>query len=77
MSSRSAALPVERSYLVKAWFAVAAIVVVAATVIALALTSSGSGSTTTPRNGPAVSDIGVQDPDGPIVVNGSVCRQCR
>ncbi len=73
----SAALPVERSYLVKAWFAVAAIVVIAATVITLAFATSGSGSTTSPRNGPAVTDVGVQDPNRPIVVNGSVCQQCR
>lgn len=77
MSSRSATLPVEQSYLVKAWLVVAAIVVIATTVIALALATSALEPTRAPRNVPAVSDVGSVDPNEPIVVNGSVCRQCR
>ena len=38
MATRGAALPIERSYLLKAWFAVAAIVIVAAVALGLTVT---------------------------------------
>jgi len=80
MSTRSATLPVERSYLLKAWFAVATIVLIAAAVIALALSSTGSAPAggTSPKDVPAVADFGpTKGTHEPIVVNGNVCGQCR
>ena len=77
MSTRSAALPVERSYLLKAWLVVAAIVIVSATAIALALATADAGSAggTDPR---PVADSGPSSvTHEPIVVNGFVCGQCR
>lgn len=72
----SAALPVERSYLLRAWLAVVAIVVISAAVVALALaTGAAPAGGTDPVNLSTVS--GVQDPQEPILVNGAVCRQCR
>ena len=77
MATRSAALPIERNYLRKAWFAVAAIVLVGVAVVTLALATTGSA----PAGGtdpPPVKDFGpVQVQHEPIVVNGTVCVQCR
>jgi hypothetical protein len=77
MATRSATLPVERSYLLKAWFAVAAIVIFAATVVTLALAATGSA----PAGGTGirpVRDFGpAQTQPEQVVVNGNVCGQCR
>ena len=77
MATRSAALPIERSYLTKAWFAVAAVVLVAVAVITLALAMTGSG----PAGGTSVDPVPDYGPvevqHQPIVVNGTVCGQCR
>lgn len=80
MSTRSATLPVERSYLLKAWFAVATIVLIAAAVIVLALSTAGTqpAGGTSPKNVPAATDLGpAKATRQPIVVNGNVCGQCR
>jgi len=82
MSTRTAALPVERSYLARAWMVVAAVVIVPAIAIAAGLVASidrtnpGAGGADDPTTrivdyGPATSD------HGPLVVNGTVCGQCR
>lgn len=80
MSTRSATLPVERSYLLKAWFAVATIVLIAAAVIVLALSTAGTQPVggTSPKDAPAVADLGpAKKTYEPIVVNGNLCGQCR
>ena len=77
MSTRSAALPVERSFLLKAWLVVAAIVIASATAISLALATAGADPAggTDPR---PVAEPGAKHVShGPIVVNGTVCGQCR
>ena len=77
MATRSAALPIERSYLAKAWLAVAAIILVVAAAVSIALAATGS----TPAGGTGlkpVTDYGpVEVQHGPIAVNGDVCGQCR
>jgi hypothetical protein len=77
MSTRSAALPVERSYLVKAWLVVAAIVIVAATTIALALAMSGPAPAGGTDPGPVADHGAPSVTHEPISVNGAVCGQCR
>ena len=77
MATRSATLPIERSYLLKAWFAVAAIVILAATIVTLALATTSSAPAGGTGIGP-VKDYGpAQTASEPIVVNGNVCVQCR
>jgi hypothetical protein len=77
MATRSASLPIERTYLAKAWLAVTAIVLVAAVVVTIAVAlgrstpAGGTGLGPVPDFGP----VTVQNE--PIVVNGSVCGQCR
>ncbi len=84
MSTRIAALPVDRRFLVRAWFVVSAIVIAAAVLVAMAVTLSGrpvagEGARTNvtgqitevPDDGPP---IGTR---GPIEVNGTSCGQCR
>lgn len=76
MATRSANLPIETKYLARAWFVLAAILLAAVTVaiMALAARSTPAGGT---RLGP-VRDYGpAQGQGAPIVVNGSVCGQCR
>jgi len=77
MATKSATLPIERSYLLKAWLAVAAIVILAATVVTLALAATSSA----PAGGTGirpVRDFGpTQTQPEQIVVNGNVCGQCR
>jgi hypothetical protein len=77
MATRGAALPVERGYLQKAWFAVLAVLLVAGTAIALSFALSGND----PAGGTGIEpmkDLGpVEMENGPIVVNGEVCGQCR
>ncbi|HEY7660998.1 MAG TPA: hypothetical protein VIC58_10410 [Actinomycetota bacterium] len=76
MATRSAALPIERRYLLKAWLTVGAIVLGAVLVIAIALSAVGSqpGGSGGVRP-PAGSSVEYQPQ--PIVVNGTVCGQCR
>jgi hypothetical protein len=77
MATTGAALPAERGFLTRAWFAVVGVVLVAAAAIAITLAMTGrapaGGTTPTPAkdNGP------VQVQHEPIVVNGTVCGQCR
>jgi hypothetical protein len=77
MSTRSAALPIERAYLQRAWAVVSAIIVVAAIAITLALATAGAepaGGTDPGR----VDDFGPPSvTHDPIAVNGVVCGQCR
>ncbi len=76
MATRSAALPIERNYLAKAWFVVAAVVLVAVTAITIALAGGSGpagGSTVDPVRDYGPVDVQQQS----IEVNGSVCGQCR
>jgi hypothetical protein len=76
MATRGAALPIERGYLLKAWFAVAAVVIFAAVVVSIALSTQ-----TAPAGGTdlqPVKDFGpVTVQNEPIVVGENVCGQCR
>jgi len=76
MATTGAALPIERGYLLKVWFAVAAIVIAAAVAISLA-----AATRSTPAGGTdlqPVKDFGpVTVEHGPIVVGDTVCGQCR
>ncbi len=77
MATRGAALPIERGYLTKAWFAVAAVVLMAAAavILSLALTGNAPAGGTSPE---PVKDYGpVQVQNEPVVVNGTECGQCR
>jgi hypothetical protein len=76
MATRSANLPIESQYLARAWFVLAAILLAAVTVMTMALAarSAPAGGT---GLGP-VRDFGpAQQQGAPILVNGSVCGQCR
>ena len=77
MATRSASLPIEQTYLARARLAVVAILVVAAVVVTIAVALGRS----TPAGGTGlspVSDYGsITIQNDPIVVNGSVCGQCR
>ena len=76
MATRGAALPIERSYLVRAWFAVAAVVIAAAVVVSAALVtrSAPAGGTDLPP----VKDYGpVSVQYEPTVVGDNACGQCR
>jgi hypothetical protein len=82
MSTRTAALPIEKRYLLRAWIVVSAIVIAASLVVAFALTAgrdgpAGSGirTDTTGRivdYGPATKNAGPM-----VLANGMVCGQCR
>jgi hypothetical protein len=84
MSTRIAALPVERRFLVRAWFVVSAIVIAAAVLVATAVSLSGRPAagegartnvtgqiTEVPDYGPPTGTR------GPIEVNGTACGRCR
>ncbi len=77
MATRSMSLPIERTYLAKARLTVTAIVLVAAVIVTIAVSLGRA----TPAGGTGlgpVSDYGpVTVQNQPIVVNGSVCGQCR
>jgi hypothetical protein len=76
MATRSATLPIERTYLARAWFAVTGILLVAAVIATVAVALGRS----TPAGGTGlgpVSDHGPVLQNEPIVVNGNVCGQCR
>jgi hypothetical protein len=76
MATRGGALPVERSYLLKAWFAVAAVLILAAVVGSFA-----ASTRTTPAGGtdlrPVTDRWPVTVQHEPIVVGENVCGQCR
>ena len=76
MATTGAALPIERGYLLRVWFAVAAIVIAATVAISLAVASR-----TAPAGGTdlqPVKDFGpVSVQHEPIVVGETVCGQCR
>lgn len=79
MSTRTANLRIEQSYLAKAWLVVAAIVIAAAAVITLGVLKTSDAATTPglPRV-TQVQDYGPTRPaPDPIVINGVTCQQCR
>jgi hypothetical protein len=77
MATRSANLPIERTYLSRAWLAVAGILLVAALIVTIAVALGRSTPAGGTSQGP-VSDYGpVTVQNEPIVVNGNVCGQCR
>ena len=77
MATRSAGLPIEQSYLAAARLAVLAIVLVAAVVVTIAIALGRSTPAGGTGSGP-VRDYGqVTVHNEPLVVNGSVCGQCR
>jgi len=81
MSTRTAALPIERRYLVRAWLVVVA-VVIAASIVAVALAASRgdpAGSQLRTDTTGRIADYGpVTSQHGPIVLDdGTVCGQCR
>jgi hypothetical protein len=77
MATRSANLPIERGYLMRAWLIVAAILLVAVAVVTIVLGATRSPPAGGTLLGP-VPDYGpVTVQNEPIVVNGSVCGQCR
>jgi hypothetical protein len=77
MATRSASLPIEQTYLARAWLAVVAIVLVATVLVTIALAVGRS----TPAGGTGVGPV--RDFDAvtvhheALVVNGSLCGQCR
>jgi hypothetical protein len=77
MATRGAALPIERGYLQKAWFAVMTVVLVAAAAITLSFALNANQPAGGTNVGP-VKDYGpVEVQRAPIVVDGDVCGQCR
>jgi hypothetical protein len=81
MSTQGSALPVGRSFLLKAWLVVAAWVIAAATAIALglALGDNGAGSQVRSpevRPSPVAQFAPGAGSHQPIVVDGKVCGQC-
>jgi hypothetical protein len=76
MATRSASLPIEQTYLARARLAVVTIVLVAAAVVTIALAVGRS----TPAGGTGVGpvrDFGPVTVHESLVVNGSLCGQCR
>jgi len=77
MATRSASLPIEGTYLARAWLAVTAIVLAAAVAVTIAVTLGRS----TPAGGTGLGPVRDYGPatvqNEPIVVNGSICGQCR
>ncbi|MGQ0668505.1 MAG: hypothetical protein ACT4PO_02340 [Actinomycetota bacterium] len=73
MSTKSGALPIERTYLRKVWLAYAAIALAFAVVIAIV--AAGPTLTRTPQPEPAAKIV--QQDNAPITINGTVCHQCR
>jgi len=76
MATRSANLPIESRYLARAWVVLAAVLVIAAAIVTLSLAArsapaGGSGLGPIRDFGPA------RGQSQPILVNGSVCGQCR
>ena len=77
MATRSASLPIEQTYLVRARLVVVAIVLVAAVIVTIAVAIARS----TPAGGTGVGPVRDFGPvtvhHEPLVVNGSLCGQCR
>jgi hypothetical protein len=77
MATRSASLPIERTYLATARLAVIGIVLMAAVVVTIAVALGRS----TPAGGTGLGPVRDYGPvtvnHEPLVVNGSVCGQCR
>ena len=77
MATRSASLPIERTYLSRAGFVVAGILLVAVVIVTIVVAIGRSTPAGGTGPGP-VSDYGpVTVQNEPIVVNGIVCGQCR
>lgn len=77
MATRSASLPIEQTYLAGARLAVLAIVLVAAVVVTIAIALGRSTPAGGTGSGPVRDDGPVRVHNEPLVVNGSVCGQCR
>ena len=77
MATRSASLPIEQTYLARARLAVLAIVLVAALVVTIAIALGRSTPAGGTGSGPVRDDGPVRVHNEPLVVNGSVCGQCR
>lgn len=77
MATRGAALPIERGFLIRAWIAVATVVLVAASAIALSFALSGDDPAGGTSVRPVKDDGPVEVQNEPIVVNGTICGQCR
>jgi hypothetical protein len=82
MSTKIAALPIERRYLLRAWIVVSAVVIAATVVIAMSVTARNAapaGSTMRTDTTGRMVDYGpVTTSNGPIVFDdGTVCAQCR
>ena len=77
MATRSAGLPIEQRYLAAARLAVLAIVLVAAVVVTIAIALGRSTPAGGTGSGPVRDDGPVTVHNEPLVVNGSVCGQCR
>jgi hypothetical protein len=77
MATRSASLPIEQNYLATARLAVLAIVLVAALVVTIAIALGRSTPAGGTGSGPVRDDGPVRVHNEPLVVNGSVCGQCR
>jgi hypothetical protein len=77
MATRSASLPIEQTYLATARLAVLAIVLVAALVVTIAIALGRSTPAGGTGSGPVRDHGPVTVHNEPLVVNGSVCGQCR
>ena len=77
MATRSASLPIEQTYLARARLAVLAIVLVAAVVVTIAIALGRSTPAGGTGSGPVRDDGPIRVHNEPLVVNGSVCGQCR
>lgn len=77
MATRSASLPIEQTYLARARLAVLAIVLVAAVVVTIAIALGRSTPAGGTGSGPVRDDGPIRVHIEPLVVNGSVCGQCR
>ena len=70
MATRSASLPIERTYLARAWLAVTAIVLVAAVIVTIAVALGRSTPAAGSGCGPSRTRPGTVQNE-PIVVNGT------
>ena len=77
MATTGAALPVERGYLTRAWFAMAGVVLVAVAAIAITLAMTGGAPAGGTSPAPVKDYEAFEVQHEPIVVNGTVCGQCR
>jgi len=77
MATRSASLPIEQTYLARARLAVVSILVVAAVVVTIAVALGRSIPAGGTGPGPVRDEGPVTVNHEPLVVNGSVCGQCR